>query len=505
MRCETMVEGLNGLRPGSNLPPPEPAVVAELVSLGLAVDVRPRPGDPEKMERLREQLAENRRAQAALRDSMSDTKSPSAAALSALRVTQKEDIRLREEILSLGEEAMREEASVPVGGRRYALTYKGRDLLATLVPRLRRVAAMELQDFLREMGDLAGSFEARAQRAREILRILSVQHSEVEEIHLRSAAVGLAAHTEAPGQIATVFAALLGAQTAASASRSLTDWRTLIAESLCLAVRDLGAIQPEAASTDFTRLWDRLEGEETPGEEDALVAALILYSYPPEERAGILAEAQRFRGEASLATGVRIRLAPAVLVAREPGDAGERLDRYVGFVRALEELGPQQGDIFTAAAIFAITGRNGQDVVVERYRAARSFLARFAEEGMAVPAAMLAVLSPEVEESLDNLRIASAQISKHRLSLGGMENMSLGMKLMTAVALSPPLPQAPVSDLQSTTPLEVGRRTALGLLGLTIPVTAVVTAFTALHTNSLHRAAVSDYRWHPVHTHYIYG
>jgi len=124
---------------------------------------------------------------------------------------------------------------------------------------------------------------------------------------------------------------------------------------------------------------------------------------------------------------------------------------------------------------------------------------------MAVPAAMLAVLSPEVEESLDNLRIASAQVSKHRLSLGGMENMSLGMKLMTAVALSPPLPQAPVSDLQSTTPLEVGRRTALGLLGLTIPVTAVVTAFTALHTNSLHRAAVSDYRWHPVHTHYIYG
>ena len=124
---------------------------------------------------------------------------------------------------------------------------------------------------------------------------------------------------------------------------------------------------------------------------------------------------------------------------------------------------------------------------------------------MAVPAAMLAVLSPEVEESLENLRIASAQITKQKLSLGGIENLSLGMKIMTTVALTPAMPGSDAPGVQPRPPVEIGRRTALGLIGLAIPATAAVAAFTILHSRTLHQAALTDYRFYPSHYHYSYG
>jgi hypothetical protein len=41
--------------------------------------------------------------------------------------------------------------------------------------------------------------------------------------------------------------------------------------------------------------------------------------------------------------------------------------------------------------------------------------------------------------------------------------------------------------------------------GIAIAVPTAIAAYYAFHEVSLHQVAVSQYRFHPVHTHFIYG
>jgi hypothetical protein len=511
MQCATIVAALKGLQPGAADAPPHEKYLEPLEALGLVRRVADAAVDGTEAPRLRQRLSENHLAQAQARSAMVAQAVPSRASLNALQRLQAEEGGLRQRLLDLAAAQLPAQDSVLAGGARYALTYRGRELLATLAPRLHRVGPMELAEFERELAATVSAFDGQARRAQGILQKLSPRLRDVDEIHLRSAAVGLAVHEAHPDRVTDAYVSLLAAQTALSVQTSLTlsEWRCLIAESLCLATKDLGALSPNAAAQEFTALWLGIEGEQTLEARDALIAALILYTYPAAERAPILAEAQDFRVRAGAYSDHPLPLAPAVLVAREPWPAEERLDRFGAYYRALLALGTKE-ETAMAAAIFTVTGHNGHEALLHRFTASRDFLARFAETGMTFPAAMLAVLSPEVGESLENLRLASSQVTRHRLSLGGIENLSLGMKLMTGVALSPPTPLVPVSGA----PVEVGRRTALGLLGLVIPATAAVTAFTALHNATLHRAATNDYGWYrgPMygrgwygHSHFYYG
>ena len=540
MRCQFVAESLDAFRSARSGRPPAP--VEELVSLGLVAAVEAFKVDPEEVSLLRLELAKIRSATMKTRNGIPSGAPPSETALAHLRKLQAEEASLRDRILTLSEKAMAGEDSLVLPGGRYALTYRGRDLLASLRPRLARVGKMELSAFEGEMASMAAAFEARARKAREILALLSPRFRDVEEIHLRTAAVGLAAREEPPQAVADAFASLLVAQTAASRSTSLLlmERRAVLAETLCLARPNLREFSANQVVQDLVVLWSSLEGEETLDGEDAMVAALVLVSFPPEERFRVKEEAQAFRAAATRTLGFHVPLAPAVLVARESGPAEERLDRFVALYQRLREASPpspgfpptpssavapfsavfadtpspstvavptleRPPDLMLAAAIFAITGTNGPDPLVARWKAAREFLGRFGEDRMAVPAAMLAVFATEVEESLENLRIASAQITKQKLSLGGMENLSLGMKIMTTVALDSAVPRTNAPGVLPLPPVEIGRRTALGLIGLAIPATAAMAAFTILHSRTLDRAALGDYRFYPSHYHYSYG
>jgi hypothetical protein len=148
------------------------------------------------------------------------------------------------------------------------------------------------------------------------------------------------------------------------------------------------------------------------------------------------------------------------------------------------------------AAIMA-AGPFPPEVAWERFGRALGALSRFNGGGMEVPAAMVAVLPLGVEESLDNLRLASAAIAQHRLSLGGAENLSLGIKLLVESSLMAASPGG--AGLASAPPV-------LAMAGVApaaaLPMGAGLAAF---HETSVHRMAWRDYRFHPVHHHYIYG
>jgi hypothetical protein len=123
---------------------------------------------------------------------------------------------------------------------------------------------------------------------------------------------------------------------------------------------------------------------------------------------------------------------------------------------------------------------------------------------MAVGGAMLAVLPTGIEEALDDLRLASSLISANKLSLGGMENLSLGLKLLlqTAVLAGGGAPNA--EGLQ-VGPEQVPLLAPIGLASLALVAPSAIAALSTFHEVTVHQAAVSHYHFHPVHTHYIYG
>jgi hypothetical protein len=157
-----------------------------------------------------------------------------------------------------------------------------------------------------------------------------------------------------------------------------------------------------------------------------------------------------------------------------------------------------------AAALMGASRGEGGNELIAQYDTAVSYLSRLAEGSMAVGGAMLAVLPTGIEESLDDLRIAASQVSAHKLSLGGMENLSLGLKLLlqTAVLAGGGAANAPALQVG---PEEVPLLAPNGLASLAPVVPSAIAAISTFHEVTVHQAAVSHYHFHPVHTHYIYG
>ena len=151
-----------------------------------------------------------------------------------------------------------------------------------------------------------------------------------------------------------------------------------------------------------------------------------------------------------------------------------------------------------AAAVLATSGRPPPERL-ERFDLAWDYLSRLSPAGMAVPAAMIAVLRADVGESLDNLRLASATITARGLAPGGLEGLSLGLKLLmqTAILVSAPGGPPPEAGAEVLTPF--------GLLGLSLVAPAALVALAAFHEITVQRFVTSEYAYHPIHTHYIYG
>jgi len=156
------------------------------------------------------------------------------------------------------------------------------------------------------------------------------------------------------------------------------------------------------------------------------------------------------------------------------------------------------GQAVTAAALMAAAGLDTEGVL-ERWAEAADSLEAFDGAAMDLPAAMIAILPVNVAEALDNIRLASSSIYAHKLSLGGVENLSLGVKMLMHSSVQAVAPDAAPGGVAATP-------SVLALAG--VPAAAVLTVsagLLAFHALSLHELAVRDFRFHPVHSHYVYG
>ncbi len=391
------------------------------------------------------------------------------------------------------------------GAAPYVLTYKARALLSDLAPRLGRVGRLTLEEFQQHMVILREVLSHRARRAHVLLSLLRARPLPgATEGALRSAAVGLAARNEPERELAACWALL--AESLRSADERdgsgriewTPDQEAAAAEGMVLATRDLATLSTQSALEVHRQRLELLNTHCTGNPEDALDATMILAGSRREipEAATLATHARGFGTPLNLTAALVARASrspnAAELVAqlhRKLGEHGE---------------GEHEAERTTAAVILALAG---QDVtaMVQRARDLRAYLARFAPSGMLVPAALLALLPTELAETLDLLRLASAELQKEKFGAGGGESLTLAVKLLIQTALLARGDEGDPEERAGFVRFDQLALAQLGAAGLASQVPLTLQALTAFHRPALDATLYYQQHHQPTHSPYVFS
>lgn len=409
-----------------------------------------------------------------------------------LQTVESQERELRTQVVNKVQATADAAATGAVEGTAVRVTYKGRELMVTMEPRLGRVGGKELPEFVEEIETVKAHFEARATRAQKILKRISPKIKEVDEIHLRLASVGLAGGPGRSEDVADLFV---------RAHRGLVRKRldskepayVSLAETIVLNAKDEKHLDQLVAKANILidRRWERSFSK-----MDEVRATAILLSCRGSTKK-LLPDTKRIaKDECWNSPAAGAFLACASMREDGPGNVMDAYrtirDKVIGGTK-------DKGQAVTAAALMAAAGLDTEGVL-ERWAEAVDSLEAYDGAAMDLPAAMIAILPVNVAEALDNIRLASSSIYAHKLSLGGVENLSLGVKMLMHSSVQAVTPEAAPGGVGVATP------SVLALAG--VPAAAVLTVsagLLAFHALSLHELAVRDFRFHPVHSHYVYG
>jgi hypothetical protein len=408
-----------------------------------------------------------------------------------LQRVEEQERTLRTQVVNMVQETADRTATGAVDGIPVRVTYKGRELMVTMEPRLGRVGGMEVTEFTKEIEDVRAHFDARAKRAHEILRLISPSIKAVDEIHLRLASVGLAGSAGEVEVVAGMFV---------KAWRRITKGRpdakepayVSLAEMIVINARDDKHLEELILRSEvfvghkWPRSFPRM---------DEIRASAILLSCGGDPSHMIDETVRLARDECGGSPAAGALLACAI----KAGDGATKLTEFQSIRNVVAGHSKDHTQAMTAAALMAAAGLDTEGVL-KRWLEAQESLESFDGASMDLPAAMIAILPVNVAEALDNIRLASSAIYAHRLSLGGVENLSLGVKLLMHSSVQAIAPER--EEFHDT----VGTPSVLAMVG--VPVAAVLTVsagLLAFHATSLHEMAVRDVRFHPVHSHYVYG
>jgi len=410
---------------------------------------------------------------------------------------------LRNHILALSELSSKKERSVLINGRYYSITYKGKELVENLIPRIKRIGIKQVNEFEQEMIVLNNTFASWAKRSFEILEYLSPQAHQIEEIHCRSVAIGLSSRSETAKELSDAFVFTLDSIGGILKNQERSP---SIAECIILNLKNLSK---ESISSAISKFFDLkiLAGNYASNEDCAIDCALLLYplDHFPGDNDRFLVSALDIARKMDININFDARFEAALFIEVMGFELDDEIARK--FQDQFNEMNSSTiSHVITGiAAALIVVGIIEDQQVQSRFSTALEYLNRFSEAPMSVPAAMLSHLSPEIEETLDTLRLASSAIAKQKISLGGMENLSLGMKLLLQSSVISSLISIPAEmRKQYIFPHEMIPLQTLGILTFSMLPVALI-AFTSFHDLSMHKLTVSDYGFHPVHTNYAYG
>lgn len=386
---------------------------------------------------------------------------------------------------------------------RWQVTHRGRALLGDLGPRLVRAGGAELPAFEAEMAALRQAIRWRAQRAAEIAKRLDTTKLALGHA-LGSVAVGLAAVRDEPQAIASVF--LSTWQALRQTSQDFTPQQDAAAtECLLLAAARPAALTPSVSARwlHATRMEMRIRYANGQT-EDALDAAVLLATMPAEAQAG------RIQVAWALAEEMRRRGAPITISLALLASAGEaELPPHLAptLAAAFGALGHEIADPaerLTVAVLLTVP-RGDLASQLERWRTLRQYLSRFAPQGMGAAAALLSWLALEPAEILDDLRLASAEVQRHRLGHAGADTMTLAIKLLISMGVLASGREGDHEERLALAPVVAPRVPSVGLHNAVAALPLAPAALTAFHRTVLDAAAEWERQYHPTHSSFVYG
>lgn len=410
---------------------------------------------------------------------------------------------LRNRIIVLSELSANKQRSISIHGIDYGITYKGKELIENLIPRLKRIGNKQVKEFAQEMTALNDTFFSWAKRSFEILEYLSPMIPAVDEIHCRSVVIGLSSRPENAKEVTEAFVFTL--ETIGDLLKD-HDRLPFIAECIIISLENLSKEKISSAVSKFNDIRV-LAGKYSSNYDAAIDCALLLYplDHSATENMRFLGYALDFARKIDPEIKFDIRLEAALLIEIMGIELNEEMARkFQEYYDKIDTPGIPDRNSGIAAALIVIGIFEGQQVY-SRFTTALEYLDRFSDEPMVIPAAMLLHLSPEIEETLDTLRLASSVIARQKLSLGGIESLSLGMKMLLQSSVISSMISIPAElRNQYVSSREIIPLQTLGILSISMLPVALI-AFTTFHELSIHKITFTDYSFHPVHTNFAYG
>jgi hypothetical protein len=386
-------------------------------------------------------------------------------------------------------------------GDLWQLTQKGRTLLGDLAPRAARIGPMTVEEFQAQMTALRHAFEWRAGRAAQIASHL--KNREMLGRARLATPIGLSAARGEPALIARSFDVAF--ENLRRTPMFSVEQDAATAEALCLGFENPSyAEHPQATSGIHALRVDILSRYAHGNPEDAVDAALMLGALDQRQREATIAKAAQL-ALALAQHGKPISLPLALIATAGNDEVPDHLP--IAIKNLASSIGPEvtQPNEALAVAVLIAFPRGDLNVQIDKWRTLRQYLARFAPEGMAIAAGLLAWVALEPAELLDNLRHASAALKKYRLVNGGAETMTLATKLLVNMSVLASGNEGDHEEQLKLAPVAHPRVPHLGLHGSLTALPVIGSAVVAFHRTVLDAAAAWEAMYQPTHSSYVFG
>lgn len=491
--------------------------VRELMSLGLISEVKIENGtqNGEKLTSLQKLVEERKSLLKKVTDGDINEFQKNEQTKARMAFLDEKIRGVRKEILTMSLRTGPEDSIRLESGTHVQITYLGRNAIHQMESRLNRVLNMDYAAFQNQMDDLCESLGQKTEQAERILKELTRSLKDMDETSLRSVAISLSYIPMEPAPVADRYRDYLSnLKEKVLSSNLLTVAEILFLESFSRK----GNFDATNEVMEFRNLKEIIWGSQFGRYSTTEIVekvAIIVYSSPNDKWQDILNTADSLRlKDAQLNYISLIILAMDCVEDRNLDEVYARyrevltaISKTVGktdtneiettptipeivndqIIDTINKEESSRLDRETAAAIMASSDIS-TETLLRKYADALKFLDSLFLNRMYTATAMISIMSQGVNETIDNIRTASAQAMKSKMSLSGLENFSLGLKL---IILS-------TNFRTSKVPQEV--------LSMSILLPAVAGApFIVIHDQMIHQHAVRRFRFHPVHSHYVYG
>ena len=350
-------------------------------------------------------------------------------------ILAKSEREIRSEIISKTESNSVFQSSVNINGTYYYITYTGRELLNNMLIRQKYLPQLSLDEFLFQLREIVDYFDSTSKRAFSMIQILLERSIDFDDVFLNSLVFSLALVSGVPNQIIDNYV---------FTSRRLLDqlqnpeFFSYVAE-IILIIQNVN-LGFNALIDKFLRIYSELTKFALQIEEKISIATVFLplieedYSIMNK----IIMEAQQASTDfVNINAEFSGKVVPFVILSTFYGSVDQSsLQQYNETYMRLNNATKYNESVAIASAM-VLTVNKGIDELIDRCLSIKNYLNRFGEDGMTLPALMLAQIPLSVEELLDIIRTASNQILKYFQNISGFENMTLAIKMILQSSYNP--------------------------------------------------------------------